>query len=96
MIKHVICIKLNDNSEASKNKAKEVLLSMQGKVESIKGIEVGTDVLGSAKSYDVILEVLLEDIAALDSYQNDPYHCDVVKAYVRANAAASVVIDYEI
>ena len=33
---------------------------MTGKVDLIKAIEVGTDFLGSPRSYDVILQVTLE------------------------------------
>ena len=96
MIKHIVCFKLADSSEASKNKAKEVLMSMVGNVPTIRSIEVGTDFLGSERSYDVILQVVLDDRAALDEYQDDKYHCDVVKAYMRANMTASVAIDYDI
>ena len=53
MIKHIVCFKLADSSEASKNKAKEVLMSMVGNVPTIRSIEVGTDFLCSERSYDV-------------------------------------------
>jgi hypothetical protein len=96
MIKHIVCFKLSDNSPENCLKAKEVLLSMQGNVPLLRGIEVGVDFLHSARSYDVILQVLLDDAAALDAYQNDPYHCDVVKKHMHAVCAASVAIDYEI
>lgn len=95
-MKHIVCFKLNDSSDAEKNAAKEVLLSMKGKVPQILAIEVGTDFLCSARSYDVILQVTLADRAALDAYQNDPYHCDVVKTYMHSHTSASVALDYEI
>ena len=96
MIKHIVCFKLNDNSEAEKNAAKEVLLSMDGKVPTVIGIEVGTDFLGSPRSYDVFLQVTLKDRAALDEYQADAYHCDVVKKYMHAHVSSSVALDYEL
>jgi hypothetical protein len=96
MIKHIVCFKLSDNSPENCLKAKEVLLSMQGNVPLLRGIEVGVDFLHSARSYDVILQVLLDDAAALDAYQNDPYHCDVVKKHMHAVCASSVAIDYEL
>ena len=96
MIKHIVCFKLSDNSEASKLEAKEVLMSMVGNVPTIKAIEVGTDFLGSARSYDIILQVTLENREALDIYQNDAYHCDVVKKYMHAHVSGSVAIDYDI
>lgn len=96
MIKHVVCFKLKDNSLASKEKAKEVLLSMKGNVPLLKDIQVGIDFLGSQRSYDVILEVILESKEALEEYQNDPYHCSVVKKHMHEVREASVAIDYEL
>ncbi len=96
MIKHIVCFKLKDSSKESKEKAKEIILSMKGNVDTIKNIEVGTDFLCSERSFDVILQVELESREALDIYQNDKYHCDVVKAYMHENAVKSVALDYDI
>lgn len=96
MIKHIVCFKLKENSEENCLKAKEVLLSMQGNVPQLRGIEVGIDFLHSERSYDVILQVLLDDAKALEVYQNDPYHCSVVKPHMHSVREASVAIDYEI
>ena len=96
MIKHIVCFKLSFNSEQEKQKAKEVLLSMKGNVPTVMNIEVGTDFLGSARSYDVILQVVLMDRNALDEYQKDEYHCSVVKKYMHAHVSTSVAIDYDL
>ncbi len=94
MIKHVVCFKLNEGE--SVEKAKEVLLSMKGKVPMIKDIEVGVDLLHSERSYDVYLSVVLEDMKALEEYQNDAYHCEVVKTHMHKVRKSSVAIDFEI
>lgn len=94
MIKHIVCFKLNEGE--SPDKAKEVLLSMQGNVPMLKGIEVGVDLLHSARSYDVILQVLLDDMQALSDYQKDEYHCSVVKKHMHAVTKTSVAVDYEL
>ena len=96
MIKHVVCFKLNENTESEKAAAKEILLSMVGNVPTVLDIEVGTDFLCSPRSYDVFLQVTLKDKAALDEYQADSYHCDVVKTYMHAHVSSSVAIDYEL
>ena len=96
MIKHIVCFKLKNNSTENCEKAKEVLLSMQGNVPQLRGIEVGVDFLHSERSYDVILQVLLDDAKSLDDYQNDTYHCSVVKPHMHSVREASVAIDYEI
>lgn len=94
MIKHIVCFKLKDNSEANCQKTKEILLSMEGKVPMLRGIEVGVDFLHSDRSYDIILQVLLDSPEALEEYQNDPYHCGVVKKHMHAVREASVAVDY--
>lgn len=96
MIKHIVCFKLKDNSKEMVEKTANILRSMEGKVELLRGIEVGCDLLHSDRSYDVILQVLLDDMQALDAYQKDKYHCDVVKKHMHAVREASVAIDYEI
>lgn len=96
MIKHIVCFKLKDNSEENCLKAKEILLSMQGNVPQIRGIEVGVDFLHSERSYDIILQVLLDDEKALEDYQNDAYHCSVVKPHMHSVREASVAVDYVI
>ncbi len=94
MIKHVVCFKLNDGE--SPEKAKEVLSSMVGNVPMLRGIEVGTDMLHSARSFDVYLSVLLDDMKALEDYQADKYHVEVVKKHMHSVTKSSVAIDFEI
>ncbi len=96
MIKHIVCFKLKNPTEELCNEAKRILLSMKGNVPMLKGIEVGIDKLHSARSYDVVLEVLVDDMDTLDAYQRDEYHCSVVKPFMHAVRETSVAIDYEI
>lgn len=96
MLKHVVCFKLKDPSPAACEKARDTLLSMKGKVPHIRGISVGIDLLHSDRSYDLILEVWLDDVAALEAYQKDPYHCSVVKPYMHAVRETSVAVDYPV
>ncbi len=96
MIKHIVCFKLKDNSLAECEKARDVLMSMKGNVPQLRDIAVGIDFLHSERSYDLILEVVLDDEAALESYQNDPYHCSVVKTHMHAVRESSVAVDYVI
>lgn len=94
MIKHIVCFKLKKGENVEK--AKEVLLSMKGNVPLLRGIEVGVDKLHSERSYDIILQVLLDDMKALEEYQNDAYHCSVVKEYMHKVRESSIAIDYEV
>ena len=44
---------------------------------------------------ELFLEVVVKDKAALDAYQNDPYHCGTVKPYMHKVRSGSVSADYE-
>lgn len=95
MVKHMVLFKLKDNSLENCLKAKEVLLSMKGNVPELRSIEVGVDFLHSERSYDIALTVTVDDKDALERYQNDPYHCSVVKTHMHAVRLSSVALDYE-
>ena len=96
MIKHVVCFKLQEPTEELLKKTKDILLSMRGNVPMLRDIEVGVDFLHSARSYDIILIVTLDSKEDLDKYQNDPYHCDVVKRHMHSVAVSSIALDWEI
>lgn len=96
MIKHIVCFKLKDNSLEECEKAANILKSMDGNVPFLRSIEVGVDFLHSPRSYDIILQVTLDDAKALDKYQKDEYHCSVVKKHMHSVAETSVAIDYEL
>lgn len=96
MIKHTVCFKLKDNSPEECNKAAQILRSMDGNVELLRGIEVGVDFLHSPRSYDIILQVMLDDEKALEEYQKDEYHCSVVKKHMHSVAESSVAIDFKL
>ena len=96
MIKHIVCFKIKDDFKGRIPEAKYTLLSMKDNVPMLRGIQVGVDFLHSERSYDIILEVLLDSKEDLDKYQNDPYHCNVVKTLMHEIREASVAIDYEL
>ena len=96
MIKHTVCFKLKDNSEKECKKAVDIRRSMEGNVPLLRSIEAGYDFLHSPRSYDVILQVTLDNREALEEYQNDEYHCSVVKKHMHSVAESSVAIDIEL
>lgn len=96
MVKHIICFKLANGSQQNCDEAKHVLLSMDGKVPTVKAIDVHVDQLRSERSFDVMLEVTVESWDALNEYQQDPYHCNVVKKHMHAVAEKSIAMDFEI
>ena len=95
MVKHIVCFKLKAPTPELVEKTCEILRSMDGNVPLLRGIFVGADFLHAARSYDILLEVELDNRAALDAYQQDPYHVGVVKKHMHAVAESSVSMDCE-
>jgi hypothetical protein len=95
MITHIVLFKLKDPSAENAAKAKELLLSMDGKLPMLRQLEVGIDVIRSERSFDVALYTKFDSLPDLQAYQVHPYHADVVAAYMKANSAAVAVVDYE-
>ena len=96
MIKHIVAFKLKEPTREICDETKNILLSMAGRVPTVKDIEVGVDFLHSGRSYDIILSVTLDSKEALDEYQNDPYHVNVVKKHMHAVRQSSISVDYVI
>ncbi|MFW5780486.1 MAG: Dabb family protein [Bacillota bacterium] len=94
MVKHVVCFKLKDRKYCEE--AKEVLLSMKGKVPQVRKIDVNIDMLKTPRSYDIILEVWVDSWEDLKAYQEDKYHCDTVKAYIAKIRQDGFALDYEV
>ncbi len=95
MVTHIVLFKLKDNSVESIRRAQEKLLSMNGKVELLRHLEVGLDVVHSARSYDIALFTKFDSLDDLQAYQVHPYHGGDVAPYMREASEAVAVVDYE-
>ena len=93
MVKHIVLFKLKLQSD--KERATKALLEMKGKIEGLIDIEVGSDFLASARSYDLALTCTLKDKEALEFYQQHPVHQPVKKLMAEIREG-SVSCDYEI
>lgn len=95
MINHIVFFKLKDNSSDSVAKTKRILLSMEGKIEQLRYLEVGEDFLHSERSYDLALITKFDSKEDLAAYQVHPYHVNEVVAHMKEAAQSSITVDYE-
>lgn len=93
MIYHVVFFKLEDKSAENIEKARSVLMSMNGKISELKNIEVGIDIVHSDKSYDIALVTSFDDIEGLEAYRINPEHLKV-REYM-LSIGDFIVVDYE-
>lgn len=94
MFRHIVLYRLKDRSETQKTALKEKFLSLKGNVEPLRSIEVGTDLLGSARSFDVSLMITFDRKEDLALYKKHPFHIGVSE-YVHSVIESSVSCDYE-
>lgn len=94
MITHVVLFRLKDRSPASVEATARVLRDMDGKIEQLRGLEVGVDRLGSPRSYDIALIAKFDSMEDLNAYQVHPVHQKVVE-HMKQAAETSVSVDYE-
>ncbi|MCM3783154.1 Dabb family protein [Neobacillus mesonae] len=95
MIKHIVFFKLKDRSDASIQETANILRSMDGKIEFLKSLEIGVDVLKSERSYDISLTAVVNSIEDLEAYQVHPVHKEIIK-HMSVVKDSSVAVDYEI
>lgn len=94
MITHIVLFKLKDRSPENIASTVAVLRNMEGKIDELRHIEVGVDVIHSERSYDIGLVTKFDSMDDLQAYQVHPVH-KVVIEHMTSVREASVSVDYE-
>lgn len=95
MITHIVLFKLKERTPEGIETAKEKLLSMEGKVELLRHLEVGVDLIHSERSADIALVTRFDSLKDLQAYQVHPYHANEVAAYMRSVCSSVTAADYQ-
>lgn len=94
MFVHVAFFKLKERNAENMEKVKNILMRVDGKVPTLNTIKVGTDVVGSDRSYDVALIATFDSREDMDAYQVHPVHLNEVKANLKSLVSSSVSVDF--
>jgi hypothetical protein len=100
MIRHTVLWTLKEHAEGESKtvNAARMVKALRGLTEQIPGIielEVGTNAVPSADSYDVALCILFRDERDLDVYQKHPAHLKAVE-FIRKVRDKRAVVDFKI
>lgn len=98
MLKHIVFWRFADNAEGHAKQenmdiVKDGLLSLMGKVPSLRSAEVGQDVLHSGMSFDMCLICEFDDLDGMIAYRDHPEHVKVA-GYIAKVKTERAVIDY--
>ncbi|HTP65928.1 MAG TPA: Dabb family protein [Geobacteraceae bacterium] len=95
MITHIVFFKLADSSPDMVAATRDRLLAMREKIQAIRHLEVGADVIRSERSYDLALLARFDSLADLRTYQDHPVHAGDVVPYIKSVCSSVVAVDYE-
>ncbi len=99
MIKHIALFKFDkfetpQEKENYYNRIKEAFDGLESRVPAIKSLQIGFDELKGESSYDLVVNVVLENMESLPDYMDHPEHVKVGKI-VRERMLDKKAIDYE-
>lgn len=95
MITHLVFFKLSDPSKENLAATQAKLLSMQGRIEQLRHLEAGIDIIRSERSYDIALITKFDSLDDLQAYQVHPYHAGEVIPHMKSVCASIVAVDFE-
>ncbi len=94
MLKHIVMFKLKNKTNENMEEVITALKGMEGKIEPLNFIEVGTDITHSERSYDIVLTTHFDSQKDLKHYSAHPNHQPVLKT-MRVLCSKMAVVDYE-
>lgn len=94
MITNNLLLKLKERNSETIVKTKEVLLSMRGKIEFLRDLQVEVDIRHGESSYDIILITKFASMEDFDAYLAHPVHIDVAK-YIASVLETGAAVCYE-
>lgn len=94
MFHHVVLFKLKDNSERNVQKARTLLLSMEGNIPVLKELEVGINILPSDRNYDLYIKASFLNEEDYHTYQSHPHHVERVLYFLKPMLEDSKTCDY--
>ena len=94
MLTHIVCFKYKaDVSEETRRDHRERLAGLRT-LNGVVSLQVGADVVRSARSFDAGLIVVFNDRAGLDAYAVDPQHVPVAQ-FGASLCEQIVAVDFE-
>ena len=94
MLTHVVLFRLKDRRPESIAATRAVLESLASGIETLRGLEVGVDIVRSERSYDLAIITRFDDMAGYEVYRQHPVHLPVL-AYMSEAVDSAAAVDFE-
>ena len=93
MIKHIVILKLKENSPFGE--IKEKINELKNYIPEIIEIETGIDIKFDKNPSDISITAIFKNINDLETYANHPKHLEVIQNYIKPYLKERCVVDYE-
>jgi hypothetical protein len=90
-----VLFKLKDPSPESIAATAEVLRSMDGRIATLRSVEVAVNEREAPNSYHIALRTTHDSWGDYETYRTDPYHVDTVLAHMGAAVEHSASVDFQ-
>jgi hypothetical protein len=94
MITNNLLLKLKERNSENIAKTRDVLLSMQGKIEFLRDLKVELDIRHGESSYDIVLIAQFSSMDDFNAYLVHPVHVEVAK-YIASVLESAAAVCYE-
>jgi len=80
MLKHIVMIKFNTDQDVEKlsGEFKQLLEALLPSVNSLKSMEVGTNISTRPSAFHLVLTAVFDDEAGLNAYRSHPDHIKIL------------------
>jgi hypothetical protein len=94
MFTHIVLFKLKESTTENLEFVAKTLSSMNGKIEELKQLEVGVDVVKSDRSYDVGIITRFDNKEDYLAYDVNEFHVEKVKKVIGPYLDGSKTLDF--
>lgn len=95
MVVHIVMFRFKDEDKSENiQKAKELLLGLNGKIDELIKLEVGLNEIDDAGASDLVIYSEFNSFEDLKAYQIHPIHQDVL-VFIKSVISERRVVDYQ-
>ena len=94
MFTHIVLFKVKEPTEKNLEFLKSTFLSMEGNIPELKKLEVGVDVIGSDRSYNIGIITRFDSKEDYLAYDVSEFHVEKVKKVIGPYMECSKTLDF--
>ncbi|MDO5516639.1 MAG: Dabb family protein [Clostridium sp.] len=94
MFTHIVLFKVKEPTQENLEFLKNTFLSMNGNIEELKQLEVGVDVIGSDRSFDIGIITRFDSKEDYLAYDINEFHVEKVKKVIGPYMECSKTLDF--